>query len=182
MKSIKFYFVLVWWTVPLIGFSQNKMGDRFSPEKLKENYENSHTLNAQVFYEQRIFRNPLIGLLEIKKVVSDTSIQSYVPLFQGMPVGKYTIGSTIDQEPLAKKDKEDYLHRIKFPLQYPAYKFDFWIQPYFTAQFGNFEKPVESNTSIALQTQIILLPGLSLNTGVLFPITNDLDSRPRQLI
>lgn len=152
---------------------------KYSPEKLKINFENIHKLDNKIFYEQRLYRNPFIGLYEINRVAVDTASESYVPLFQGMPIGQYKLGSTIAYKPLSRQERNNYLKSTStFPLQ-KKYKFDFWIQPYFAAIFGNFDKPVQSNTSIALQTQIFLLPGLSFNTGILIPITNDMDSRPK---
>ncbi len=166
--------------VHFTGFGQ-KNHDRFSPEKLRKSYEHIQTIDKQVFYEQRIYRNPLVGLFEMNRIVTDTNVTTLVPLFQGMPIGEYSIGAGIDFKSLSKSTKEEYLKNTKFPLQLQQYKFDFWIQPYITAQFGNFSKPVESNTSVALQTQILLLPGLSFNTGILFPITSELDGRPHNV-
>jgi hypothetical protein len=154
--------------------------DKYTPEKLRQSFENIQTLGENVFYEQRLYRNPFIGLYEIKKVTADTSVKNYIPLFNGFPVGKYTIGEKIQYNSISETERKNYLKTNRFPL-HKKYKADFWIQPYFAAIFGNFEKPVESNTSIALQTQLYLLPGLTLQTGVMFPIVNDLDGRPKNI-
>jgi len=151
---------------------------QFSPERLKEDYENVHTYEDKVFYEQRLYRNPFIGLFEMDRITGDSSANQYVPMFQGMPVGVYKKGDAITYAPLSKKEWKQYMKSSDFLLQ-KKYRLDFWIQPYFAAIFGNFERPVQSNTSIALHTQFYIWPGLSLSTGILFPIVNQMDSRPK---
>lgn len=132
---------------------------------------------ATIFYEQRLYRNPLRILERIKQQVP--AVDTLIPLFQGIPVGKYVF----TQQHLsfqALSDAERRHYKSRFPLQ-SAYKFDFWIQPYFAAIFGNFDKPIQSNTSIALQSQLVLWPGMSFNFGILFPLINDLDNRPKRV-
>ncbi|PWJ55976.1 exopolysaccharide biosynthesis protein YbjH [Dyadobacter jejuensis] len=155
--------------------------DRFSPEKLVNDYEHiTHTEEA-VQYEQRMYRNPFIGLFEMQRIMADSGVQHYSPLFQGMPVGVYSKGQSWNYRPMEPNERKEYYSHSKAPLQLKGYKLDFWLQPYFTANFGNFDKPVESNTSIAIQTSLMLWPGMALHTGILFPITNDLDGRPRNI-
>jgi hypothetical protein len=153
---------------------------KYSPDNLKKNFENITRSDRKVFYEQRLFRNPFIGFYEINRVAGDTAPDAYVPLFQGMPIGAYTPGRNVQFTPLSKQEKRKYLKQQRFPLQ-KQYKFDFWIQPYFAAIFGNFDRPVQSNTSVALQTQFFILPGLSFNTGIMFPIINQLDGRHKTI-
>jgi hypothetical protein len=153
--------------------------DKYAPEKLKQSFENIQKADNKIFYEQRLYRNPFIGLYEINKISGDSTGQAYVPLFQGMPVGVYHLDSDVSYRPLTTKERKDYIKSQPFPLHLKRYKLDFWIQPYFAAIFGNFDKPVESNTSVALQTQLYILPGLTLNTGIMFPIVNDMDGRPK---
>lgn len=147
----------------------------------KLNYENVFDQKGLVFYEQRIHRNPYKALRDAPKLVGDSLNQNvYVPLFNGMPIGKYGLKNNITYSPLTSAERSAYFRRMNYFIQ-NRYKLDFWIQPYFTANFGNFDKPVESNTSIALQTQLYLLPGLTIQTGILFPILNDLDGRPKNI-
>jgi hypothetical protein len=170
--------VLMLLTFSSVWAQENKT--KYSPENLKKNFENVHTINGKLFYEQRLFRNPFIGLYEINKVAGDTAPSYYVPLLQGMPVGAYRLGQEVTFKPLSGQERKEYIRSSRFPIQ-KHYKFDFWIQPYFAAIFGNFDRPVQSNTSVALQTQIILLPGLSFNTGIMFPIINQLDGRHKTI-
>lgn len=149
--------------------------------KLRNNFENVRVDSASgsVYYEQRLYRNPFIGLYELKQALSDSEINTYIPMFQGVPVGKYTLKNQLEFSPLTAAERRAQKSISKFPLHKSNYKFDFWIQPYFASIFGNFEKPIQSNTSVALQSQLYLLPGLSFQFGILFPITNDLDNRPK---
>ncbi len=150
-------------------------------QKRSRNFENVwiDSLTKTVYYEQRLYRNPFIGLHEMRKVVKDSSIRDFVPLMQGIPIAKYRLGPTLEILPLSEQERLSYRALSVFPYQRRDYKFDFWIQPVFAARFGNFLKPVRSNASILLQSQVYLLPGLTLYWGVLFPITNELDNRPQ---
>jgi len=167
---------LVLFNMPFL-WAQEK-NSKFKPEKLRQNFENIKENNGKIFYEQRLFRNPFIGLYEIRKVTSDTAKKVFVPLIQGMPVGEYQFEDDIKYFPLNREDRKIYSKDIRFPQHLNGYKADFWIQPYFAANFGNFNRPIQSNTSLGLQTQILIIPGLSISTGVIFPLVSQLDNRP----
>lgn len=147
-------------------------GDR---RKLLNNFENLSidSTAGKVAYEQRLYRNPYLGMLEMQRALGDSSVKEYVPMFQGVPIGAYRMGKRISYRPLAKGE----MRSRRFLLN--QYKFDFWLQPVFAANFGYREKTLQSNTSLLLQTQFYLWKGMSVNAGVLFPITNDLDNRPK---
>lgn len=154
----------------------------FAQEKLRTNFENIQTDRQQASYEQRLYRNPFIGLYEMKKVIKDTArLFSYIPLIQGIPVVRYRLGESLEANSLTANERQPFLKSGRFPLQRKGYKFDFWLQPVFWAKFGNFAKPVRSNTSILLQSQFYIWPGMVLNWGVLLPISNDLDNRPKMI-
>ena len=176
MRKNSILFCLLFLGSFTVTYAQNN-SDKYTPEKLKQSFENIQTIDGKVFYEQRLYRNPFIGLYEIQKVTADTTVKTYVPLFNGFPVGKYAVGENVQYNTLSDSERKGYLKKNRF-LLHKKYKADFWIQPYFAAIFGNFDRPVQSNTSVALQTQLYLLPGLTLQTGILFPIVNHLDSRP----
>nr|WP_295931364.1 YjbH domain-containing protein [uncultured Dyadobacter sp.] len=144
---------------------------------LLQNFENvsSDTAVGQVIYEQRLYRNPYLGMLEMRRALADSGVREYIPLFQGVPIGSYRMGKKIGYRPLAQNEmrsRDLLLHK---------YKLDFWLQPVFAANFGYREKTLQSNTSVLLQTQFYLWKGLALNAGVLFPITNDMDNRPKKI-
>ncbi len=157
-------------------FEQN-----YERKKLALNLENVTRQGQQISYENRLYRNPLMGLLEMRAVAGDTAGLTLVPLFQGFPVGKYQVGGGVQYAALSDREQKAIFRARNFPLHLKNYKLDFWIQPYFAAMFGNFSRPVESNTSVALQTQLFLWPGFSLSTGIFFPIINQMDGRPRNV-
>ena len=158
-----------------------KKDDRYAPDRLKKSVENFKIIEGNVFYEQRIYRNPFVGIFEARRIAAPDTSLAYVPLFQGMPVGKYEYNNEVRYSPLSRKELKDYFKSNRFPMHFNKYKLDFWIQPYFAAQFGNLDKPVESNTSVAIETKLYILPGLTFQTGILFPISNDLDGRPKNI-
>ncbi|GLU52705.1 hypothetical protein Dfri01_21660 [Dyadobacter frigoris] len=153
-----------------------------SEEKRKSlwlNYENTtlDSINGKVYYEQRIDRNPLYGLLEMRKAPADKRFTEYLPMFQGIIIANYRLGPTITANVPTVEERK--IQHIKF-LPHPSrYKFDFWIQPEFSAIFGYRDQVVQSNTSILLQTQFYLWQGMVLNAGILFPITNDMNGHDK---
>ena len=46
----------------------------------------------RVYYEQRLYRNPLVGMLELAEALPTTDINEFVPLFQGVPIARYQLG------------------------------------------------------------------------------------------
>lgn len=143
--------------------------------KLLNNFENVtiDSASGKVAYEQRLYRNPYAGMLQIQAALQDSTPTELMPLFQGVHVGAYRMGTQIRYRRLAKNE-------MRTPTFLPTrYKLDFWLQPVFAANFGYREKTLQSNTSLLLQTQFYLWKGMALNAGVLFPITNDMDDRPK---
>lgn len=153
------------------------LSDPSERNKVLENFENitRDSSGAKVAYEQRLYRNPYRGMKQISQALPDSGIQEFIPMFQGVPIGAYRPGRSVKFRNLARKE----LDVSAFPLT--KYKLDFWLQPLFAANFGYKEKPIQSNTSLLLQTQFFLAKGLAFNTGILFPITNDLDNRPKKI-
>ena len=141
------------------------------------NYENVLVDSAQhrVYYEQRLYRNPLIGMLELGELLSAKGINEFVPLYQGVPMARYRLGSTINTTLLSRQERKTWAKA--HPFESRNYKFDFRLQPEFIAQFGFRERPVEAKTNLLLQSQLYLSRGLVLNWGVLFPIANHLDNQ-----
>jgi len=152
--------------------------DETSPQnKVLENFENItyDSSGTKVAYEQRLYRNPYRGMEQISRALPDSGVREFIPMFQGVPIGAYQPGRSVKFRNLAHRE----LSVSAFPLT--KYKLDFWLQPLFAANFGYKEKPIQSNTSLLLQTQFFLAKGLAFNTGILFPITNDLDNRPKKI-
>lgn len=143
--------------------------------KLLNNFENLSidSTSGKIAYEQRIYRNPYVGMFEIQTALPDSGVTELVPMFQGVPIGAYRMGKRISYRALAKDEREarGFLQK--------RYKLDFWLQPVFAANFGYREKTLQSNTSVLLQTQLYLWKGMALNAGLLLPITNDMDDRPK---
>jgi hypothetical protein len=163
------------------GLYAQTFEENYERKKLALNFENVQRQGTQISYENRLYRNPLTGMLEMRKVAGDTAVLTLVPLFQGFPVGAYTLGRKPGYAALSAAGQKAVVGDKSFPLHLKNYKLDVWIQPYFAAMFGNFNRPVESNTSVALQTQLFLWPGFSVSTGILFPIINQMDGRPRNV-
>ena len=99
-------------------------------------------------------------------------------MIQGIVVGRYTLDNVLRAQPVTASERHAFQPEKRFLLQ-RNYRFDFWLQPVFAAKFGNIRFPVRSNSSILLQSQLYLWPGMSFNWGILLPLSNDLDNRPK---
>jgi hypothetical protein len=140
-------------------------------------YENITVDSARnrIYYEQRLYRNPLVGMLELANALPTTDISEFVPLFQGVPLARYQLGTMGNTTTITKPERLAW--RKTHPFNSRNYKFDFRLQPEFIAQFGFREQVVESKTNLLLQSQLYLSRGLVLNWGILFPIVNQLDNQ-----
>lgn len=141
-------------------------------------FENLKTDPAKVVYEQRLYRNPFDGFTILSQALRDSSERVYIPLIQGVPFVGYKKKASGNLLVNSIENRTQRKLGINKWFAFKDYKFDFWLQPQFIAQFGNFENPVESKTNILLNTQFPIARGLVLNTGVVFPLINDLDSQP----
>ncbi|AWV98036.1 YjbH domain-containing protein [Arcticibacterium luteifluviistationis] len=157
-KSFRFVVLSL---MPLLTYSQ---------KSLLKSLENTQLQDTIFLYEERVHRNQFKYFQAVNKAYPD--IKSISPLFQGVSMGTYSYrNGTINYSPEKVKSK-----KIK-PFG-KEYKLDFWVQPEFRAIFGNLDKAVESKTNLYLNTQFILSKGLSLYTGITFPLINDLDPQP----
>ncbi|GAA4459005.1 hypothetical protein GCM10023189_32100 [Nibrella saemangeumensis] len=149
--------------------------------QLLKNLENISVdqLANKVFYEQRLYRNPLFGLLEAKQALSANDSTEYVPLYQGVPIASYQLGTSFRTTILSKSERQAY-YRAN-PLRWNQYKFDFRLHPEYMAFFGFREQPFQHKINLLLQSQLYLRRGLVLNWGVTFPLVNRLDNEPRSI-
>lgn len=142
------------------------------------NFENV-TIDAnahQIFFEQRLYRNPAIGLLELSHALNSDSATEFVPLYQGVPVAGYRLTGAQQTRLLTREERRMIGRAI--PYGPGRYKIDFRIQPEVIANFGFKLDPFQTKTSVLLQSQLYLSRGLVLNVGVLFPLTNNYDNQP----
>jgi len=176
ISNLVFSILSVLIAAPALAQSQETEAVRKS---LWLNYENTtlDPANGKVYYEQRLDRNPLYGLWEMRKSLADNNIQEYLPMFQGIIMGNYKLGPKITATVPTLEERK--IQRLKFFPHPSRYKLDFWIQPLFSAIFGYRQQTLQSNTSILLQTQFYLWQGMVLNAGIDFPITNDMNSHPK---
>jgi hypothetical protein len=177
-KVISLALLLPGYLASLSVYAQTEKPTR---SRLLQNFENVTNIGSEIYYEQRLYRNPFIGITEIRRAIGDTTVTDFIPLFQGVPIGKYRLDTHVSYTTVSALQRRTVLKMDRFPLHVQRYKLDIFLQPYFAAIFGNFNRPVESNTSIGLQTQLFIVPGLSLSTGILFPIINQMDGRPKRI-
>ena len=138
-------------------------------QKTLKSLENSLKVDSTLYYENRTLRSQVINFSKLKAAGFITGI----PMIQGVPVATYTQDS---------QGKIQVSEAAKFPKQlrpsFWKYKMDFVITPQFRASFGNPEKPVANQTNLLLNTNVVLPYGLSIYTGISFPLINQITDQP----
>lgn len=173
--KLRISLVLLWTAITHVSVHAQSNLQR---ERLRKNYDNItvDTTLKRVYYEQRLDRNPFLPMAELTQVVNDSTVNDYIPLFQGVMIARYKLGTTLETTESYTLHERHAYHR-QFPFQRKRYKFDFWIQPFFAANFGYLDRPVESNTAVMLQSVFYVRHGMTLNYGILFPIITQMDGR-----
>lgn len=146
-------------------------------QQMVTNFENLtiDSMQNRVYYEQRLYRNPMIGLLELSQALHSPEQTEFVPLFQGVPIAGYQIGSSVRTRLLNQVERKQLARQLPFGQK--RYKFDFRIHPEVIANFGFKLDPFQTKTSLLLQSQLYLTRGLALNFGIVFPLTNNYDNQ-----
>ncbi|GGF31752.1 YjbH domain-containing protein [Echinicola rosea] len=132
--------------------------------------------SLEVFFEHRNFRNPKQSMAFAKRIIEDTGSDKpliLIPSYHNQPMGAYAG----NQGSFRQLDVEQWGYFKKNNTKMGGYRFHFRIMPEVSARFGYYERPVQAKTNIIIDTRIYLLPGLSVQTGVLFPIQNSLDNQ-----
>lgn len=132
--------------------------------------------NGAQHYEQWLNRDQFKMAQFIMARDTNNKLKYIIPIRVGMPMAKFSqsANKTWKAEPINNEDKIEF-------KPFKHYFFDFWIQPDFKYQLGNFDKPVETKGGISIYHQMPIAGGLSLFTGLHIPITNDYDEQPKQL-
>lgn len=167
-----------WWALlGLYGLLAMPHESDAQPRNGLQPFENLSVDSAQhrVSYEQRLYRNPMTGLLKLAALLEKQGINEFVPLVQGIPIASYRLDNTLTTTRLSRQERRAWANA--HPFSGRAYKFDIRLQPEFIAQFGYRERTVESKTNLLVQSQLYVSRGLVLNWGVLVPLINHLDNQ-----
>ncbi|WP_200980038.1 YjbH domain-containing protein [Echinicola sp. 20G] len=130
--------------------------------------------SIKVYFEHRNFRNPIHSMEYAQRVLGEVEGKKvfFVPLYHNRPMGLYAANKGE-----VRALNEDEYSFYKAQNRIGAYRFHFRIVPDVTARFGYYEQPVRTKTNVILDTRVYLLPGLSVQTGLLIPIQNSLDGQ-----
>lgn len=135
-------------------------------------WEHVDSLGTMVAYEQRLYRDPQRGVGGQPQIG-----RTYIPRIAGVPLAQLTRTAEGWQvAPLAQPS--DWSDNARTGQ---THRWDFSLLPTFTAQFGRFDRPVESKTTVLLQTHVVLAQGLQFQGSVVLPIQNSLDGQPNEV-
>lgn len=178
MKQIyTFFFLLACCFTGHLSLGQEALLPLEQSSNMLRRYENIQQRRGDssvIVYEQRLYRNPLVGMLQLSKELSD-STATYIPLFQGVPIAAYRFKNGRLRTTMLD------IQQSSVPFRTKGYLMDWWIQPLYRANYGNFNNPIESKTSILLNTQVYIRKGLVIQGGIVFPIINDLDTQTKSV-
>ncbi|MDX1754304.1 MAG: YjbH domain-containing protein, partial [Salinimicrobium sediminis] len=135
--------------------------------------------SLKVFFEHREFRSPYHSMRYAELLLGEEVEQDlvWIPLYHNTPIGRFDAGSYRFTE-LSKEDRLFYRQHNSFQEDY---RFHFRIHPDFSARFGYYSDPFQIKFNLILDSRIYLAPGLSLQTGVAFPVKNNLDAQDTKL-
>jgi len=142
--------------------------------------ERGDSLN--IFFENREFRNPALSIyfgnliLGKEKKLTKNNI-SWLPLFHNQLVAKYDAENFEFHAP-DQSERKFYKANNAFLKNY---RFSFRLHPEVVSRFGYYTDPFETKFNIILDTRIYLARGLSLQTGITIPVTNNLDNHGMKL-
>ncbi|PRY88561.1 YjbH domain-containing protein [Mongoliibacter ruber] len=139
--------------------------------------ESNDTL--EVYFEHRTFRNPYQSMVFANKIIGDVGGKAifFIPAYHNQPIGKFS-GNDFGFHDLSKENTLFFNENNEINK---GYRFHVRISPDFSARFGKFDDPFQNKTNLILDTRIYLFSGVSLHTGVLLPITNNLDAQEKNI-
>lgn len=129
----------------------------------------------KVFFEHREYRNPFHSMYFADLLTPEIKEKElvWVPVYHNRPIGNYSSGS-YEFSPLSRADRIFFSEENQL---FKGYRFHFRIHPEFIARFGYYDHPFQIKFNLILDTRIYLAPGLSLQTGISFPLENSLDAQ-----
>ncbi|MDT0642316.1 YjbH domain-containing protein [Zunongwangia sp. F363] len=166
-----------WSSFLLLMATTSLLGQGIEDRLFKAGFENVQVLekkdSLEVFFEHREFRSPYhsmhyAGLL-LEGQVQKTIV--WRPLYHNKPVGGYLQ----DFYSFVKLDKEARQFFKQNNKPWNGYRIQLRLFPNFAARFGYYEQPFQTRLDLILDTRLYLAPGLSLQTGIKFPVQNSLD-------
>ncbi|NJY64074.1 YjbH domain-containing protein [Salinimicrobium sp. CDJ15-81-2] len=131
--------------------------------------------SLKIFFEHREFRSPYHSIRYAQLLPGEEADQNliWIPLYHNTPIGRFTA----DSYEFSGLSKEDRLFYRKHNSFQEDYRFHFRIHPDFSARFGYYSDPFQIKFNLILDSRIYLAPGLSLQTGIAFPVQNNLDAQ-----
>ncbi|AWW32594.1 hypothetical protein DN752_21940 [Echinicola strongylocentroti] len=132
--------------------------------------------SLEVFFEHRNFRNPKQSMEFATRIISDAGVDKslvLIPSYHNQPMVAYNVG----QGTFRRLAPEEWRYYKANNNKMAGYRFHFRIMPEVAARFGYYERPIQAKTNIIIDSRIYLLPGLSVQTGILIPVQNSLDNQ-----
>jgi hypothetical protein len=166
-------FFLVTVLQPFAVLSQGEMVEVLKSHGFEQVHLSEEGDTIVILFEHRNFRSPYESVRFASAVVDSALPIRWGVISHNRLIATYGGDGLGYRKPTSgMKRKFNELNDIS-----GGYRFHFRLQPDFAARFGKFDQPVMSKTNLILDTRIYLLPGLSLQGGMLIPIENRLDTQ-----
>ncbi len=199
--KIKILVIVLCHIVNLICGDINEIAAQSKNDQIKskivvEGFENVSVISVddtlRVFYENRRYRFEPRGMASLIKIVDTYNssqlghldlilLNDQVPMLRLiMPFEAYNqfINNAIDEASFfeaifATLDVSDLVPDNTSQINASTFKIDLPVIPNWSAKFGNFDNPVESNINFIPELHSTLARGLTLKAQLIIPIQND---------
>ena len=178
MANRKSFLAVVLCLLSIVALAQDLKQNLF-----QAGFEQVHVLEKQdsviIFFEHRSFRNPFHSFQYGRKILGEQEerVVTWVPMYNNKLMGTYN-GEHLRFNAI-NAEKQAFFKEHTRSSQ--GYRFHFRIVPDFHGRFGRFDRPLETKTNIILDSRIYLLSGLTVQSGILFPIQNSLDAQQESI-
>jgi len=165
-----------------IGFQAQNIQDTL----IKAGFENVQIIDSNdtldVFFEHREFRNPYHSMKFADLLIANGSLQesrelNFIPIYHNVPIGKYN-NENLEYSYLSRSESAYFNNNNKV---FKNYRFSLRLHPEVISRFGFYSDPFETKFNINLDSRVYIARGLSVQTGIVIPVVNNLDNQNMQL-
>ncbi|UCS93971.1 YjbH domain-containing protein [Echinicola marina] len=134
-----------------------------------------------IAFEHRYFRNPAHSIEYAKRILE--RIHPVKGNIQWVLLHRNRVMGVYDHLTYSKSKGTNLVSKIKFSQSdlATAYQFQFRLHPTVEARFGRYDRPLETKLGLILDTRVFLLRGLSVQSGIWFPVQNSLDTQEQEI-
>ncbi|TRO64555.1 YjbH domain-containing protein [Christiangramia sabulilitoris] len=165
----------------MLGMNAQQLKEELGQAGFENVLINDGEDSLKILFEYREFRQPAHSMryasLVLGREMEEANNVTYIPQYHNVPMGSYS-GGTYQFNALSPQHRDYFRENNQV---FKNYRWSFRLQPEIVSRFGYYEDPFETKFNIILDTRIYLARGLSLQTGITVPVSNNLDNHGMKL-